>query len=189
MQPAEHIRREREFIAYAEHLHTSYVLLQNGIENARGCNHQFLASIVFTAFTFEAFMNHVGGHEFVRWSEIERSGPQKKLGEICKKLEIEANFLELPWSIIDEIFTMRNQIAHGKTEALIDEQSPSIETYDQFFWEYLQPTWQSNATRENAQNAIEQVEKLMRIIWDKSSLPHHELFQLGQQKQAFYTSE
>ena len=186
MQPIVHTSREREFITYSEHWHTSKVLLMLGVESERGSYHQFLASIVFTAFTLEAFLNHMGEHLFSLWPEMEKLAPKAKLLLICEKLNIEVDFSRLPWQIIPKLFGVRNKIAHGKNELLKDERELGAESYDELLGKMLRTKWQEYGTQENAQDARDQVAALCEIIWDKSDFPHHGLFQFGLQSHAAY---
>jgi len=48
------ISKERNVRTYAEMWHTSRVLLQKGTEIEKSSHHQYIASLVFTAFTLEA---------------------------------------------------------------------------------------------------------------------------------------
>jgi hypothetical protein len=45
------IKKEREVNTYADMWHSSRCLLDKGIEDQKGSYHQFMASLVFTAFT------------------------------------------------------------------------------------------------------------------------------------------
>ncbi len=176
-----HKTSEREIITYAEHWHSSRIFLKHGKENQVGSYHQFLGSIVFTAFTLEAFLNHVGNAIFESWSDLERLSPKGKINIICEKLEIEPNFGETPWRIAPEIFGIRNKVAHGKNELLRDEKMLSIDNYDERMGEMLRADWQKYATDKNAECARENVEKICQIIWDKTEFNKDELFQSSMQ--------
>jgi hypothetical protein len=51
---------EREVITYSHMWHTSECLLKRGQEQEAYSFHQYMASLVFTAFTLEAYLNHLG---------------------------------------------------------------------------------------------------------------------------------
>ena len=67
-----YISKERQLITYSNFWNASRFLLESGKRDERGSYYQFLASLVFSAFTFEAFLNHIGEHLFSRWPELER---------------------------------------------------------------------------------------------------------------------
>ncbi len=65
------VTKERNVTTYAEMWHTSYCLLVKGQEELRMSVHQFRASLVFSAFTLEAYLNHIGAKIFSCWEELE----------------------------------------------------------------------------------------------------------------------
>jgi len=77
------IKKECEVNTYADMWHTSHYHLEKGIKDQEGCYHQFMASLVFTAFTLEAYFNHIGPQLFKRWPDLERLGPKGKLNVHC----------------------------------------------------------------------------------------------------------
>jgi len=68
--------------------HTSKCLLETGVDNPKGSFHQFMASLVFTAFTLEAYLNHIGPKLFDDWHDLERLRPHEKLNTVLEKLQI-----------------------------------------------------------------------------------------------------
>ena len=83
-----HITKERQLITYSDFWNTSKFLLENGQSNERGSYYQFLGSLIFSAFAFEAFLNHIGEYLFTSWSEMERQlSHHAKLALIAEKLD------------------------------------------------------------------------------------------------------
>lgn len=173
--------RKHLLITYAEHWHSSRTFLKLGIENPKGSYHQFLGSIVFTAFSLEAFLNHVGESLFASWPELEMLSAKGKVDLITEKLGIKVDYGSMPWQIIPEIIGVRNKIAHGRNELLRDERMLAVDKYDKKMGEILLAEWQSYATRQKAEQAREKVEELCKAIWSKTSFKEHELFQLSGQ--------
>jgi len=115
---------------------TSYVvtygrLLQvarQGLRQAKaekeGSVHNLVSSIVFSAFSVEAYLNHVGAMLYPsEWKD--RLPTRKKLEFLSQKLGLTPDFLERPFSSFDAMFRFRNCLAHGRTEELTDD----YETY------------------------------------------------------------
>lgn len=76
------VRKEREVNTYVLLWDTSKYLFGKGIEDEKGSFYQFKASIIFMAFTLEAYLNHIGEKLFTNWKHIERKlGPQEKLND------------------------------------------------------------------------------------------------------------
>ena len=159
--------RERNLITCSEHWHSSRTFLQLGIENPKGSYHQLLGSIVFTAFTLEAFLNHVGEALFKSWADLEKLTRRGKINVIAEKLGLEVDFGTMPWQVVPEIFGVRNKIAHGKNELLQDERMGEI----------LWASWQNYATRENAERARDKVEEICKTISAKTEFDEHTLIQ------------
>lgn len=173
--------RERLLISYSEHWHSSRTFLKLGIENPKGSYHQFLGSIVFTAFALEAFLNHVGESLFTSWPELEKLTPKGKIDVITEKLGLVVNYGRMPWQIVPEIIGVRNKIAHGKNELLQDERMLTVDNYDEKMGEILRAPWQEYATKENAEKARKEIEEIFKLIWAKTSFKEHELFRSGMQ--------
>jgi hypothetical protein len=173
--------RERLLITYAEHWHSSRTFLKLGIENPIGSYHQFLGSLVFTAFSLEAFLNHVGDALFKSWPELEKLTPKGKVDVITEKLGIKVDYGSMPWQIVPEIIGVRNKIAHGKNELLQDERMLTVDTYDKKMGEILRAKWQSYATQQSAERAREKVEEICKAIWARTEFKEHELFDIGGQ--------
>lgn len=173
--------RERLLITYSEHWHTSNTLLQRGIENPKGSYHQFLGSILFTAFSLEAFLNHVGEDIFKSWGELEKLSTKGKIDVIGEKLGVAVDYGRPPWQAVPEIIGIRNKVAHGKNELLQDERMLTVDTYDEKMGEILRAPWQNYATQSNAERARTQVEAICRAIWEKTEFSADELFRSGMQ--------
>jgi len=173
--------RERLLITYSEHWHSSRTFLKLGKENPKGAYHQFLGSIVFTAFSLEAFLNHVGEALFKSWPEIEKLTPKGKVSLIAEKLSLKIDFGLMPWQVIPEIMGVRNKIAHGKNELLLDERTLTVDSYDEKMGEILRAPWQNYATQKNAERARKKVKEIYKAIWEKTDFKEFELLKLGLQ--------
>ena len=77
---------EVESKTYAAIFHTAWHLLDMAENHETGRLLNLQAATVFFAFTFEAYLNHVGAEELGFWDEIERISYQKKLNVLSKHL-------------------------------------------------------------------------------------------------------
>ncbi len=74
-----------------------------------------MTSIVFLAFCIEAYLNHMGEEEAQHWEDdFESLRPIAKLRLIMSR-HGELDFTRRPFQSFSDIFTVRNQLAHGKT--------------------------------------------------------------------------
>jgi hypothetical protein len=74
-----------------------------------------MISIVFLAFSIEAYLNHMGEEELQYWKEdFENLRPVAKLRLLMSKHD-SIDFSRSPFQSFTDIFDARNQLAHGKT--------------------------------------------------------------------------
>ena len=177
------VSKERQVNTYSEMLHASYVILEKVKEAPAGSYYQLMASLIFTAFALEAFLNHIGQNIFKCWEDLERLSPSGKLNLIAEKLEIEKDDGKRPFQTVIELLRFRNEVAHGKTVYLKSEDQITVldDKFDQHMQESLQTPWQQYCSLKNAERAREDVEEICRIIHKTSGIPGDILFSLGLQ--------
>lgn len=147
--------------------HASNCLYNSGVENEKGCTYQFMASLIFSAFTIESYFNHIGPQLFRRnWKEYERLTPKGKLALVCDKLNIPIDYGRRPWQIMKRLFDFRNNVAHGKSTTASDISLQSLESYSQYGVPFgFAPTeWEKYSTKENASKAREDVSQIINQI-------------------------
>jgi hypothetical protein len=159
------VATEREVITYSHMWHTSECLLKTGQEQDTLSFHQFMASLVFTAFTLEAYLNHVGSKLLPCWEYLERSKPPKeKLSLIAKHLGVTVTYGTRPWKVMSELFEFRNTIAHGKS---ITFKPPvkvvSLEEHEADV-SMAKTKWELFCNRKNAERARGDVEQMVLIL-------------------------
>ena len=157
--------KERDVRIHANLWHTSMCLLERGQEQERASFHQFMGSLVFTAFTLEAYLNWLGEKLFPHWKYLERLNPKEKLEVISDRLGVKVELGGRPWQVMKDLFNFRNDIAHGKPETLATEK---VEQIDDDFDEKLgrpdQTRWERCCTRENAERAREDVGQMLETL-------------------------
>ncbi len=175
------VRREREVKTYAELWHTSYCLLKKGLENPEGSTHQFRASLVFTAFTLEAALNHIGDKIFRCWNDLERLGPREKINLLGEKLAVDIDYGNRPWQIIKELFGFRNKVGHGKTKKInINPVVPFDQySFDEEYFAVLKSDWEKYCTKDNAEKARNDVDDIIRILYKAGNFKDDYPFDFG----------
>jgi hypothetical protein len=182
MKPNVAISKERTVRMDAELWHTSYCLLQAGKENPLGSDHQFRASLVFTAFALEAYLNHIGGLEFKSWESLERKlSPENKLTLLCEHLGIVTDFSRRPWQTVGEILGFRNALAHGRSKPLTEFRQVSSDHYEPELHKILQADWEKFGTETNAARTREDVLAIGELLSTKSKAPSAFPFMFGLQ--------
>jgi len=163
--------------------HASYVMLEKAKKDPEGSYYQLMASLIFTAFTLEAFLNHIGQSIFKCWNDLEQLSPSRKLNLIAEKLEIEKDDGKRPFQTVSKLFKFRNDVAHGKTVYLKSAKQITVVDYkfNQHMQEVLQTPWENYCNLKNAERTREDVEKICRIIHKTSSITDDVLFSFGLQ--------
>lgn len=76
----------------------------------------YLTCIIFCAFTFEAFLNYIGGECIAGYEYMEKGlTPIEKLKFLSAQKEIQCDSGQRPVQTIATLFDFRNFMAHGKT--------------------------------------------------------------------------
>lgn len=177
------VSKERQVNTYAELWHASNVMLEKAKKDPKGSYYQLMASLIFTAFTLEAFLNHIGQSIFKCWNDLEQLSPSRKLNLIAEKLEIERDNGKRPFQTVSKLFRFRNDVAHGKTVYLKSANQITVVDYkfNQHMQEFLQTPWENYCNLKNAKRAREDVEKICRIIHKASGITNDILFAFGLQ--------
>jgi len=164
------INKERQVITYAELWHTSEWLLKQGQNQEEGSFHQFMGSLAFTAFSFEAYLNHIGPRVFRNWEALERLGPKEKLDIMAEKIGLSVEYGKRPWGIMKELFGFRNEIAHGKSIKIAEEQIVPLGKEDDCVRELAKTRWERFSTRQNAEGARKDVEEMVKALHAKAEI-------------------
>ena len=173
------VAKRREVKTYAEMWHTSHCLLEKGTESQKASFHQFMASLVFTAFTMEAYLNHIGPKVFNCWNDLERLAPREKLNVIAERLQVDVSYSRRPWQVMKQLFGFRNDIAHGKSAIVKTCDVMPSDKSDEQRGVLVRTDWEKYCTRENAQRAREDVEMIVRTLYEAGRFEHDYPFTSG----------
>jgi len=167
------ITRHREVHTYCELWWTAHSMLMQGRSEEDTSHSQFMGSLVFTAFSLEAFLNHIGPKLFQCWSDLERLGPKEKLNVLAEKLGVTVDYGKRPWQIIKNLFEFRNDLAHGKSIKVLEENVVTLSRYNHRSIVLARTRWEKFCTHENAERAREDVEKIVHTLSEASGLEEH----------------
>jgi hypothetical protein len=85
-------------LTYSYLRNSSNCLLKKAEETEEGNVHTSLASLVMSAFSLEASLNHIGTKLFPFWKDVEKNlSPESKLNFICHELKLKPNFSKRPY--------------------------------------------------------------------------------------------
>jgi len=121
-----------------------------------------MSAILYSAFTLEAYFNHVGNSQFSDWAARERKlSPWEKLKLIGDHFTFAINFGREPFQSIRLAFHFRNFVAHGKTEDMdwpdTPPTAPATKSMPEADWEQI-------PSLANAQRIVENTHELIRML-------------------------
>lgn len=169
------ITHEVECKTYAALYHTAWHLLDLAEQSAEGSLLNLQAATVFFAFTFEAYLNHVGVEEIKFWDEIERISHVDKLTVLSKHLCFAKDQSRRPLQTMIALFKLRDALAHGRTQKLTIKKSSKSPPAQGSVWRLL--PWESLTTdlvrryRDDLRSAIELINsarpKPDKLVWNQ----------------------
>ncbi len=126
------VSKQRPVHSYAELWHASHCVLEAGLRNPVGSSWQFLSSAVLTAFTFEAYLNHIGPQTVDDWDTKERFALWSKFKLLRKALGVTfpRGKSVRPLKTVADLFSFRDSLAHGKSHELRSEKHQSLDDFE-----------------------------------------------------------
>lgn len=109
---------------FAEHYKAAKLFFKNAELKNDGYYYNLVASNLFCALCFEAYLNHLGNIEiqnWIAWDLQEKPNIKDKLSKISNKLNFKIDYTNKPYSIITPLFDYRNLVVHGKTQIVTKE--------------------------------------------------------------------
>jgi len=178
------VSKERQVNTYAYLLHASKVMLQKAQNEREGSVYHAMASLTFTAFMLEAYLNHVGPQIFKCWDDLKWLSPLSKLNLIAEKLGVKADKGKRPYGTIVDVLRFRNTLAHGKSEVLKVSNEIRVvdETFDAHMFERLNTKWENYCTQDNAERALADTETIIKELHKHASISPDCPFSFGLQE-------
>lgn len=79
----------------------------------------FMATIIYSAFSLEVYLNYLGSIYISNWKEIEKiMRPDEKLAKISEHFDETIDRSRRPFQSFNEIFKFRNNLAHARVKNL-----------------------------------------------------------------------
>lgn len=163
---------------YAALMRTARHLLDLAENDTLGSLLNLQACVVFLAFTFEAYLNHVGSEEFDIWKWIERTPQEKKLRLILHHFGLAPADFTLPtWDMIQQVTRIRDALAHGRTREInhteeMDEEPDRRAMWNFHEWEKLSVD-QVRSFKEAIKTGIERINASRRrpdkYVWNQGA--------------------
>lgn len=169
------VQGQRTVYTFAYLRSISWSCLKRAKEEYKGSYNFIAASMIFTAFSLEAYLNHLGNHVTEFWETIERKlNPKEKLDTLATILEIDLDFGTRPFQTFHRMFTLRNSLAHGRTENLTVN---SIQVLSDDDVPHMPSTsWEEEISIENASKYLEDAKAMIINLSEKAGIEEYLLW-------------
>jgi hypothetical protein len=164
-KPKVRVSKKRTVTMYVEMWDASKILLARAERDTTGNYWVLMSVLVLTAFTFEAYLNHIGPKLFTSWNVLERLSPLEKLEIVCEKLGMSLPPGKPPRQSLVRLFKFRNDLAHGKNEILsTNDLRDNNDNVDAFLGERPKAGWEKMITWASVTRVRGDVEKVIREL-------------------------
>lgn len=158
----------REVRTYVDLNHGAKVLIMKAEAEEKGSYYTAMGALLLTAFTFEAYLNHLGDKRIKFWEEVEPIKVMDKYSVLCKDLELVPDFSQRPYQTLSSLFKFRNAIAHGKSQVL--KETKEISSQDELYEHTPKAHWEEYCTLDNAKRAKEDVSQIISELHKEAGL-------------------
>lgn len=141
--------------------------LENAGLTEEGQFYEVLNCLVLSAFTVEAYLNHLVDHadefEISLPGQLSGASVWKKFRALSKALGLGDRGLDDSYPEVATLLNFRNTMAHGRTQTIpVDEWVDAEERPPTP--QHAYPDWQTYAVFQNAKAAVEKVESLVEAL-------------------------
>ncbi len=150
----------REVRTFVDLNHGADVLIQKTEQEEKGSYYTAMGALLLTAFTFEAYLNHLGEKRLKFWEEIEPIKVMDKYSVLCKDLGLVSDFSRRPHQTLASLFKFRNAIAHGKSK-ILKETKKEVSSQDKLHEHTPKAHWEEYCTLDNAKRAKEDISQII----------------------------
>lgn len=121
--------------------------------------------VVFIAFSIESYLNSLGARAIPFWEEMERLPWKAKLNALHSVSGKEPTWGQEPLQFAQEVFRLRDRLAHGKPERVVGPKVPDHTGPEALLvGEQLQPDWYKSINRDWVMQAKERFRILMTYL-------------------------
>ena len=157
------------FYTFAYLRSVSWACRQRAGQEVSGSNLFAASSMVFSAFSIEAYLNHLGTSLVEFWDTIERKlSPREKLDLLAGILRIELDYGNRPFQTFTKMFAFRNALAHGRTESLTQDSLQVLSEDD--VPDLPRTSWEEAISIDNASRYLDDAKEIVLILNEKAGL-------------------
>jgi hypothetical protein len=149
-------------------------------------NH-IVTSMLFDAFTIEAYLNHLGALRFSFWPTLKKKlSPSEKLDVLCEDLDFHPDFGNGPWQSLSVIFKLRNLLVHAETETIPFEGELVNE---EILIEMPQAKWEGFMSVGKCQQFLDDTKSMIKELANKAGISPDDVFAKDSMEASIITGE
>jgi hypothetical protein len=135
-------------------------------------------AITFSALGAEAFVNAIGFRTNLNWVDFEAKPTFQKIELLCDHFKLSFSKENKPWTTINRLLQLRNDIVHGKPEHLKIRHELPEAAIEKTRFEIPSSKLEAQLTLGNAKNALEATEKMYELF--RNSVPYEIVIEIFQ---------
>jgi hypothetical protein len=107
--------------------------------------------------------------------------PREKLDALAEMIGLKIDYGKRPWQVMKDLFTLRNDIAHGKTELLTNTELMSLPKYNNTFPSLIPVRWEKLCNLKDTERTRQDVEQMILTLYESANLEGERAFPPGYQ--------
>lgn len=159
---------ERELRTYVTLYYASDALVNKAESEVKGRYYTSMSALILSAFTFEAYLNHLGAKKLKYWADIESARVMGKYAILCSHYNLSPDQSRRPYQTLKKLIDFRNALAHGKSRKLPVKKKISPE--DELKDHSRKALWEQYCTSDNAKKARDDVSRVIRELHSAAGL-------------------
>jgi len=166
---------KRTITTYGLHRSASWTIFEIAKSSDVTQYYHIMMAMILSAFTLEAYLNHVGASLIKSWVILkEKLSPKEKLEFLSESLDIPVNFGERPFQTFITIFRFRNKLAHAETEFVEEEGEIIVKEGDPAPRPLTE--WEKQINIETGQRFLDDTKEMIKYLNEKTGLKEETLF-------------
>ena len=143
--------------------------------NSQARLNHIVTSMLFDAFTIEAYLNHLGSLSFSFWPPLKRRlSARDKLDVICDHLGLQPDFGSPPWQSMRFIFELRNLLAHAETEVVPFE--GELDGEELILRKWPKAKWEEFLSVDRCQRYLDDTKAMIKVLATAAGISTDDVF-------------
>ncbi len=176
MATSERVRGKRTVPAYTTLRAVSWYANQLAKTDTHASLNHIVTSMMFDAFTIEAYLNHLGALTFSFWAPLKKKlSAREKLEVICDELDFHPDLGSSPWQNLGLIFELRNLLAHAQTEVVPFK--GELRGQELIIQKWPKAKWEGFLSPDRCQRFLDDTKAMIKQLANAAGISPEEVFE------------